>query len=314
MGENISDKSSENLRILIVDDDKAIRESMNEYLQLSGFIASKAESAEEAIDILKNNNIQVVITDIILPGLDGLELTDIIKNKFDVDVIVMTGYSGDYSYEEAISKGASDFVFKPVKFEELLLRLKRVLRERQLSQERIHMLERLQKLSITDGLTKLYNSRHFYSQLKHEIDRSNRYGHPLSLLLLDIDRFKAYNDTYGHLEGDKVLIKMGDTVRSCLRKMDSAYRYGGEEFTVILPETVGEEAETVGHRIRTAVQAEPFVPAGGEPITVTISIGVTQYRQNEEISSFVQRADKAMYVSKNSGRNRVSVLIGDSPS
>ncbi len=311
MNENISDKISDDLHILIVDDDKSIRESMNEYLQLSGFLSRAAESAEDAIEILKKEAIQVVITDIILPGMDGLELTDYIRSQFDIDVIVMTGYSGDYSYEEAINKGASDFVFKPVKFEELLLRLKRVLRERQLSLERVHMLEKLKKLSITDALTKLYNSRHFYSQLKQEIYRSNRHGHPLSLLLLDIDRFKSYNDTYGHLEGDKVLVKIGDTVKSCLRNVDSAYRYGGEEFTVILPETVGEEAETVGHRIRTAVQAEPFTPAGAKPITVTISIGVTQYLSNEDVPSFIQRADKAMYMSKQSGRNRVSVLTAD---
>lgn len=299
------------IHILIVDDDESIRDSMHEFIQLSGFRSSIAGSAEEALKILKENRIQVVITDILLPGMDGLALTDTIKKQEDIDVIVMTGYSGDYSYEEAISKGASDFVFKPVKFEELLLRLKRVLRERQLSQERVLMLERLKKLSITDGLTKLFNSRYFYSQLKGEIDRSNRYGHPLSLLLLDIDKFKEYNDTYGHLEGDKVLLQLGQTIKSCLRKMDSAYRYGGEEFTVILPETIGEEAETVAHRIRGAVQAERFIPSEGEMVGITISIGVTQYAQEEDVAAFVQRADKAMYLSKQAGRNRVSVLSTD---
>lgn len=299
------------IHILIVDDDKSIRDSMHEFIQLSGFQSSIAGSAEEALKILKENRIQVVITDILLPGMDGLALTDMIKKQEDIDVIVMTGYSGDYSYEEAISKGASDFVFKPVKFEELLLRLKRVLRERQLSQERVLMLERLKKLSITDGLTKLFNSRYFYSQLKGEIDRSNRYGHPLSLLLLDIDKFKEYNDTYGHLEGDKVLLQLGQTIKSCLRKMDSAYRYGGEEFTVILPETIGEEAETVAHRIRGAVQGERFIPSEGELVGITISIGVTQYAQEEDVAAFVQRADKAMYLSKQAGRNRVSVLSTD---
>jgi two-component system cell cycle response regulator len=297
--------------ILIVDDDISIRESMQEFIELSGFKSSVAGSAEEALKILKENCIQVVITDILLPGMNGLELTDQIKKQEDIDVIVMTGYSGDYSYEEAISKGASDFVFKPVKFEELLLRLKRVLRERQLSQERVLMLERLKKLSITDGLTKLFNSRYFYNQLKGEIDRSNRYGHPLSLLLLDIDKFKDYNDTYGHLEGDKVLFQLGQTIKSCLRKMDSAYRYGGEEFTVILPETIGEEAETVAHRIRGAVQADRYVPNEGDMVSITISIGVTQYAQEEDIAAFVQRADKAMYMSKQAGRNRVSVLTAE---
>lgn len=281
---------------------------MREFVELSGYRTCMAASAEEAVEILKDIRVEVVITDILLPGMNGLELTDRIKKEHEVDVIVMTGYSGDYSYEEAISKGASDFVFKPVKFEELLLRLKRVLRERRLTNERTVMLDRLKKLSITDGLTKLYNSRHFYNQLKGEIDRSNRYGHPLSLLLLDIDKFKGYNDSYGHLEGDRVLVRLGETVKSCLRKMDSAYRYGGEEFTVILPETIGSEAETVANRIRSAVQADGFKVGTGDTISITISVGVTEYAPPEDIANLIQRADQAMYISKDSGRNRVSTL------
>jgi two-component system cell cycle response regulator len=238
-------------------------------------------------------------------------LTDIIKSTHDIDVIVMTGYSGDYSYEEAIQKGASDFVFKPVRFEELLLRLKRVLKERRLTSEKARMLEKLQNLAITDGLTKLYNSRHFYSQLEVEIGRCRRYQHPLALLLLDLDHFKDYNDTYGHLEGDKVLVRIGDVIRTCLRSMDSAYRYGGEEFTIILPETNGEEALNVAQRIRTAIEAERFSPNPGANVRITISIGVTEYHPGEEVTVFVQRADQAMYNSKEDGRNRVSTLMVD---
>ncbi len=296
--------------ILIVDDDAAIRESMDEFIGMAGFRSSTAASAEDALEMLDHDYFDVVITDIMLPGMDGLDLTDRIKKKHEIDVIVMTGYSGDYSYEEAISKGASDFVFKPVRFEELLLRLKRVLKERRLTQERTQMLEKLKRLSITDGLTKLYNSRYFYNQLKIEIDRTERYQRPLSLLLLDIDKFKDYNDTYGHLEGDQVLIRLGQVIRSCLRKMDSAYRYGGEEFTVILPETEGDEAATVAERIRTAVELERFTPVkDGDPVSITISIGVTEYNRKEEVALFVQRADKAMYQSKQAGRNRVSCLF-----
>ncbi|NNF98879.1 MAG: diguanylate cyclase [Desulfobacteraceae bacterium] len=297
--------------ILIVDDDSSIRDSMSEFLEAAGFQISLAASAEEALVFLESNAAEVIITDIILPGLDGLELTDKIRRAYDSDVIVMTGYSADYSYEEAISKGASDFVFKPVRFEELVLRLKRVIKERKLSLERIQMLEKLKKLSITDGLTKLYNSRHFFNHVKNEIDRSNRYGHPLSLMLLDIDKFKVYNDSYGHLEGDKVLIKLGQTIKLCLRKLDSAYRYGGEEFTIILPDTEGEEAQNVAERIRAAVEAETFYPVDKTGVAITISIGVTQYLQDEDISDFVQRADKAMYISKENGRNRISTLFHD---
>ena len=297
--------------ILIVDDDLSIRDAMHEFVVLSGYEASVASSAEEALEVLSVNVVEVVITDILLPGMDGLALTDQIKRNRDVDVIVMTGYSTDYSYEEAISKGASDFVFKPVRFEELLLRLKRVLNERRLNQERIQMLDELKKLSITDGLTQLFNSRYFYTQLKGEIERFNRYGHKLSLLLLDIDNFKEYNDNYGHLEGDKILVRLGRIIKSCLRKMDTAYRYGGEEFTIILPGTHGEEARTVAERLRAAVATEHFTGGRNAGLKITISIGVTQYRHEEKISSFVQRADQAMYKSKQAGRDKVSCIFDD---
>jgi diguanylate cyclase (GGDEF)-like protein len=295
-------------QILIVDDEVGVRDSMNEFIQMAGYNSTMASSAEEALALLKKNNIQVVITDIMLPGMGGLELTKLIKRDFNSDVIVMTGYSGDYSYEEAINMGASDFVIKPVRLEELLLRLKRVLKERELTQERIRMMEKLQKLAITDGLTKLHNSRSFYSQLEVEVDRYNRYKHPLSLLLLDIDHFKSYNDNFGHLEGDKVLVRISQMIKSCLRKLDTAYRYGGEEFTVILPETSCEEAILVAERIRKTVQSESFKPSTGKTLSITISIGATQYAEKEELSTFIQRADKAMYVSKQKGRNRVTPL------
>ncbi len=297
------------INVLIVDDDAVIRDSLFEFLEMSDYKPHKASSAEEALTLLKTTDIDVVITDIILPGMDGLELTDAIKKSSNADVIVMTGYSGTYSYEQVIDIGASDLVFKPVRFKELLLRLKRVLREQRLTRERIQMLGKLQKLAITDGLTNLYNSRYFYNQLDLEVDRSNRYNHLLSMLLLDIDHFKDYNDAYGHLEGDKVLFRIGEVIKTCLRKMDTAYRYGGEEFTVILPETTGEEALTVAERIRTEIQKQKFYPAPNVEITKTISIGVTQYRPGERISTLVERADRAMYLAKEKGRNRIAILF-----
>jgi two-component system cell cycle response regulator len=298
-------------RVLIVDDEVNIRDSMVEFVERAGYPVFSAGSAEDAVKLLRECPMDIVITDIILPGMDGLGLTDIIKTDYDTDVIVMTGYSGDYSYEEAINKGASDFVFKPVRFEELLLRLRRVTRERSLTKEREKMLGRLQNLAITDGLTKLNNSRHFYTQLAMEVQRSNRYGHPLALLLLDIDNFKKFNDNYGHLEGDRVLVRIAEVIKRCLRTMDSAYRYGGEEFTILLPETNADEALTVAERLRNAVEEEKFSPDSDEDISVTVSVGVTGYRQNEKQSTFVHRADQAMYQSKENGRNSVSLLNSD---
>jgi len=298
--------------ILVVDDDAAIRDALHEFIMISGFSAYKASSSEEAVEMLRDNPVEVVITDIIMPGMDGLELTKLIKDTYySTDVIVMTGYSGDYSYEEAITKGASDLVFKPVRFEELLLRLKRVLNERQLTNERTQMMEKLQKLAITDGLTDLHNSRHFYTQVEQEIERSNRYEHPLALLLLDIDLFKDYNDTFGHLEGDKVLQEIGKIITACLRRMDTAYRYGGEEFTILLPETKAAEAITVAERIRIGISNLTFEPVANQQVSITISVGVTEYIKDEAISEFVQRADQAMYRSKKEGRNRTSQLFGE---
>ncbi len=309
--DKIMAQSKNEATILIVDDEVGVRDSMQEFIEMAGFNPSIASSAEEAIELLKSNSIQVIITDIMLPGMGGLELTKLVRKEYDSDVIVMTGYSGDYSYEEAINMGASDFVIKPVRLEELLLRLKRVLKERELAQERVRMMEKLQKLAITDGLTKLHNSRSFYSQIEVEVDRFNRYKHPLSLLLLDIDHFKQYNDTFGHLEGDKVLVRISQIIRSCLRKLDTAYRYGGEEFTVILPETTCEEAVTVAERIRNAVKVEKFSPEPKKQIVITISIGATEYSPEEELSAFIQRADKAMYASKQFGRNKVTALVAE---
>lgn len=303
-----SKQTSPSNHILIVDDDPVIRDTMHEFIERSGYSATKTSNARTALTILEKKDVAVVITDIIMPGMDGLQLTDHIRRHHRADVIVMTGFSGEYSYEEAIQKGASDFVFKPVRFEELLLRLRRVMRERTLSHEREEMLAELQTLAITDGLTQLYNSRHFYNQLEAEIDRSIRYSRPLALILLDIDYFKRYNDSYGHLKGDEVLVRMGQVIRNCLRAMDSAYRYGGEEFTILLPETTCEEAILVAQRLNQAMAAETFNPEEETVEQITISAGVTEYFPGEDISVLVQRADQAMYTSKKKGRNRVSSL------
>lgn len=164
---------------------------------------------------------------------------------------------------------------------------------------------RYMELSITDGLTKLFNSRHFYAQLKAEAERARRYEHPLSILMLDIDDFKNYNDTFGHLEGDRVLVRLGQVITRCLRKTDSGYRYGGEEFTLILPETKGEAAIALAERIREEFEEEIFTPDHDQKINKTISVGVTEYIKEEALSDFLKRVDEGMYTAKRQGKNRV---------
>jgi two-component system cell cycle response regulator len=292
--------------ILIVDDDIAIKESVEEYLKILSYNVKSALNAEEALTILETFEADMVLTDIMMQGMDGLELTKKIKAKFDIDVMVMTGYSADYSYEEAVKVGASDFIFKPFRFEELDLRIKRVLRESEFKKERAILLKEMEQLAITDALTGLFNSRQFFHEIKQEITRSNRYARPLSLLVLDIDFFKRYNDTWGHIEGDKVLMNIGRIISSCMRSNDTAYRYGGEEFALLLPETDIEMACVVGTRIRESIAAEIFKPEPGKTQTVTVSVGASEFVDEEDFTAFIKRTDKAMYKSKQNGRNKLT--------
>ena len=149
--------------------------------------------------------------------------------------------------------------------------------------------------------TDLYNQRYFHERLQVEIERARRQAHPLSLLLFDVDRFKEYNDTKGHLEGDKVLKGIGEVVRECTRDyVDIACRYGGDEFTVILPETDQALARRIAERIRTTFLARKFGDC-------TLSIGVMTYRQDSTPQSFIRFADEMMYGAKRSGGNCVVV-------
>jgi two-component system cell cycle response regulator len=292
------------VHILVVDDDKSIRENMEQAIRYAGYACGTAASGEEALRFLEENHVDVVISDIRMPGLNGFELTEIVKKKYDTDVIMITGYGKEFQYEEAIEKGASEFILKPVRFQELVVRLKRVLRERALIAQRRLMEQQLRELTITDDLTQLYNMRHFYTQLQLEMDRALRYKSSLSLLLLDVDRFKQYNDTYGHVEGDQILIKLGEVIRECLRKSDTAYRYGGDEFMALLPETRANEAGKVAERIRALFPAACSYRVPNDSIDTTLSIGVVEYHQGEDLSEFVKRADQAMYQAKKQGGNQ----------
>lgn len=164
---------------------------------------------------------------------------------------------------------------------------------------------RHRELSITDALTGLYNSRHFFNRAAEEIERCNRYDSPLAMILLDVDNFKRYNDTYGHLEGDHVLAGLADVIRREIRGADSAYRYGGEEFIVIFPETEPDEARIVAERLRQEFAATVFIPLPGEEVRTSISIGGGGYHPEEGLTPFIKRVDEAMYRAKNCGKNRV---------
>ncbi|MGZ8461142.1 MAG: sensor domain-containing diguanylate cyclase [Candidatus Deferrimicrobiaceae bacterium] len=165
--------------------------------------------------------------------------------------------------------------------------------------------EELRLQSITDTLTELYNRRHFHSLAQNEAVRAQRNRVPFSVLLMDVDRFKQYNDAFGHNEGDKVLRALGDAIRKNFRTMDTGFRHGGEEFLVLLPETTAENALIPAERLRIRFSEIPFLPhPEEEPRTVTLSIGIAQFDPKVSIDELVRSADRAMYAAKNGGRNR----------
>jgi diguanylate cyclase (GGDEF)-like protein/PAS domain S-box-containing protein len=178
--------------------------------------------------------------------------------------------------------------------------------ERKLMEEALRESEKkYRELSIIDDLTQLYNSMYFHQQLKIEMDRVNRYGKPLTLLLLDLDNFKQFNDAYGHVEGDLVLFRLGQVIKRMLRKTDSAYRYGGEEFTIMLTMTSRADGAVTAERIRKEFKKEVFVPESGEKVHMTLSIGLAQYKPQEDMKAFVQRVDQLMYQGKKNGKDRI---------
>ncbi|MDP2647261.1 MAG: GGDEF domain-containing protein [Desulfobacterales bacterium] len=182
---------------------------------------------------------------------------------------------------------------------------KEIAKTNYLQKELIESDKKYRELSITDDLTHLYNSRHFYNQLKAEISRAVRHKRPLSLAIMDIDNFKQHNDTYGHLEGDNVLSSLGKLINEYLRGVDSGYRYGGEEFALILPDTDIKGAAFVAERMRKGFESLTFSPRPNEKINCTISIGVAQYEPEIELKALINKADKAMYKAKDQGKNKV---------
>jgi len=170
--------------------------------------------------------------------------------------------------------------------------------------------ERYRLLSITDSRTGLFNSRHLYDRLEAEIERSQRYRHPLSIMVLDVDDFKRYNDSFGHLAGDGVLVELAGVIRGCLRRSDSAYRFGGEEFVVILPETDVGEAQRVAERIRSTFGELDLEPTSGIVRRASVSIGLAGYCGGESTQDVIRRADEAMYCAKRNGKNCVVLATG----
>jgi diguanylate cyclase (GGDEF)-like protein len=187
-----------------------------------------------------------------------------------------------------------------------ILRLDALVPQTAIALENIYIRARMQDAAATDGLTGLWNHRRLYELLREEIRRAVRYQRALAVLMMDVDSFKTFNDTYGHPQGDQLLRVVASVLKSCVRNVDYAGRYGGEEFLIILPETSKEDACSMAERIRSEIEARACVLIEGQPIHRTISIGVAATPEDaSSVDELMQRADEALYRAKRSGKNRV---------
>jgi len=273
--------------VLVLDDD-ILRETVTEMLRLIGFRADYAKNAKEACDKLKTGDYTFLLTDIKMPDINGVDFLKKVRQKMpDICAIAMTGYPEDFGYVEVIKAGASDFINKPFSIEELEAKIRRAIIERD------RMIE-LRNLSITDSLTGLFNRRHFYSRLREEFTRAKRQKkHGFAVIMLDLDGFKAYNDKFGHLSGDRLLEKVGKIIEKHIRQgVDTGYRYGGDEFTILLIDATPELTRQISKRIHDAIKTT---------LGIDVSIGTSVF--SDEISTpeeLVAKADQNMYRDKRS--------------
>ncbi|WP_078129452.1 GGDEF domain-containing response regulator [Leptospira alexanderi] len=318
--------------ILILDDAQENCMLMQGILRKSGYKNTyTSQSPEEVINWLNlksqappQKECSLILLDILLPGVTGFEILELIREKKelkDIPVIMITALKESNVLQKAFDSGAIDYVIKPFDATELLARVRSALRlfeEMTRRKEREKELEKLTDqlqevnsylvaISRTDSLTGLYNRRYFDEILTTEWKRCWRTGAGIALIMLDIDHFKLYNDTYGHQGGDQCLKQVARAIRDCARRAgDVAARYGGEEFAVILPETNESNAVVVSRNILENVEkmAIPHLASKTNSI-VTVSIGMATLSPSPEnsITELIERADKALYLAKEEGRN-----------
>ncbi|RNC73350.1 MAG: diguanylate cyclase [Desulfuromonadales bacterium] len=301
------------VRILVVDDDESLRQVMAQVLTNEGYRVTAVASAEDALAVFAETPCDVAIVDMRLPGMGGLDLLKELKERYpDTQVIIVTSYASLESAVEALRAGAYDYLAKP--FEDIALIsavVNRATEKIRLTRDNVKLVEDLKKskedlermnetlrdLTIRDGLTGIHNHRYFQEFLAMELARSPRHDNRLSLLFLDIDHFKNYNDTHGHVEGDYLLCVFAMELAGRFRRMDLVARYGGEEFVVLLPDTGRREALRLAEELRRHIEEYPFSGRETQPGgRLTVSIGVASYPENgSDASTLGREADAALY-------------------
>jgi diguanylate cyclase (GGDEF)-like protein len=303
----------ENPVILAVDDTETNIDILVELLG-DKYEVMVALDGESALEITEEEKIDLILLDIMMPEMDGFEVCNRLKSNEktkNIPIIFLTAKTDEDSIEKAYEVGGIDYVTKPFRPKELLARVNRELAMQKLIKDLKNSQDELRKLAATDPMTKLYNRRYF-SQISAEfLELAKRNNQELSVIMLDIDKFKRINDTYGHKVGDDVIIALSKILVELKRKSDIACRFGGEEFVLLLPNTAIDGAEILAQKIRETVQNRSVKVEDDKELNFTISLGVSlvnvQNETNIEVS--LKKADDALYKAKESGRNKVCVNI-----
>lgn len=300
--------------ILVADDEPVNRALIQLRLEREGYRVLTARNGSEAVEQAKAALPDLVILDVMMPEMDGLDACRLMKENErtrDIPIIFLSARDETEMKVSGLSLGADDYISKPFEAEELVARVHvaiRLKRERdQLrnnAEEASMRAEVAQERAMTDALTGLFNRHGLQQLLARENAEARRYSRPLSCLLIDLDNFKTVNDTYGHAIGDLALQQIAGILRETVRGSDTVFRFGGEEFLVLLPETELDGAIALAEKIRATAASRPF--GDGERVfSLTLSAGVATLSDNESGQDMISRADKALYHAKGNGRNRV---------
>lgn len=289
------------MKILIAEDDLTTRLVLGATLKKLGHEVTATPDGQQAWDALKNEHFPLLISDWMMPDMDGLELCRLIRARDQSQytyIILLTALGGKASYLDGMDAGADDFITKPFDEDQLVARLR-------VADRILALHETLRTQAMFDGLTGLLNRTAIMACLAGEMERAIREGQPLSVVLLDLDHFKQVNDIHGHAAGDAVLKEAAQRMKSSMRGYDQVGRYGGEEFLIVAPGCSGPDNLTLAERVRGCIARAPVQTPQG-PLNVTCSLGAALARvtPREGADALIARADAALYRAKANGRNR----------
>ncbi|MDP3938922.1 MAG: diguanylate cyclase [Deltaproteobacteria bacterium] len=297
--------------VLIIDDSEQIRKQIREILRETKVFTDLHEASDglTGFKMLMQHPIDLVLCDLLMPVCDGFKFLLMKRRRVvykDVPVILLTGAEDLRNKVRGLEQGASDYLVKPFDERELIARVKVQLKIKDLQDELKIKNARLSELSVTDGLTNIYNRRYLREKLEVEFNRCSRYNLALAYMMFDLDHFKAVNDRYGHMAGDYILVEVAAILKRNSRKPDLVARFGGEEFAMLLPNTQKKGAVALAERVREDVEGARFT-FEKHTISQTLSAGVVLYPHPDIHSAdqLIQKADHALFKAKEGGRNRV---------